>query len=101
MIAVDFRNANWQALRESLQGSMSDALEAWTLHGPGTTRQISDRYGMSILTLRPRTTDLLHAGLLVLSPEQPYPREGCYQVATKEQFNAHCAKCAEEQLQLI
>lgn len=66
MKPTDLRNATW---REALGHVTEDMLRvhaAWLAHGPGTTRQVAERSGISLLTLRPRTTDLYKLGLVEL-----------------------------------
>lgn len=84
----DFRNATFDSLRSSLNESRADVLSAWGRIGPGTTREVSNRSGIDILTFRPRTTDLFQMGLLKLAPEQPHKGEGVYVVASREEWDA-------------
>jgi len=64
MKAVDFRNFTWAQVQEHIGDDMRRVHDAWRDHGPGTTRQIAERSGISLLTFRPRTTDLYHLGLV-------------------------------------
>lgn len=66
MKPVDLRNATWQAALEHVTEDMLRVHEAWLTHGPGTTRAVAERSGISLLTLRPRTTDLYKLGLVEL-----------------------------------
>lgn len=66
MKPIDYRNTTWEALQETLTGRRLQVLDAWRIHGPGTTREVAARAGIDILTLRPRTTELLDLGLLDL-----------------------------------
>lgn len=67
MRAVDFRNFTWAQVREHIGDDMRRVHEAWRAHGPGTTRQVAERSGISLLTLRPRTTDLYHLGMVEIT----------------------------------
>ena len=58
------RNLTWQEVKTHLTADMLRVRAAWRDHGPGTTREVARRSGISILTLRPRTTDLYHLGLV-------------------------------------
>ncbi len=81
MKPIDFRNANFEALRAGLDDSRRRVYQAWLEHGPGTTRAIAQRAGIDLLTFRPRTTDLFQIGLVRLTSEhlaQP-AREGDYE----------------------
>ena len=83
MKAIDYRNATWNELRDHLHGHRASCYEAYLDHGPGTTRQIAEASGIDLLTLRPRTTELLQLGFLELVPEPDRPekhrsKEGTY-----------------------
>lgn len=56
---------------------------AWQAHGPGTTRQVAQQAGISLLTLRPRTTDLHKLGLVEMSGADK--GEGIYVYVPREQ----------------
>jgi hypothetical protein len=64
MRPVDFRNFTWAQVQEHIGDDMRRVHEAWRVHGPGTTREVAERSGISLLTFRPRTTDLYHLGLI-------------------------------------
>lgn len=70
MTATEIRNTNFEKLRASLAERMQDVYRAFTDHGPCTTAELAERAGISILTLRPRTTDLLQLGLLGIAGEK-------------------------------
>jgi hypothetical protein len=59
MKPIDYRNATWDQVRGRLAGLRQATYEAYLRHGPGTTREIAGKSGISIFTLRPRTTELL------------------------------------------
>lgn len=66
MKPADLRNATWREVQTHLNDDLRRVHTAWQEHGPGTTRQVSDRAGISLLTFRPRTTDLCDLGLVRL-----------------------------------
>jgi hypothetical protein len=66
MKPIDLRNATWNEVREQLAGRMLVVYEAWQKHGPGTTREIAERSGLDILTVRPRTTELYQLNFVAL-----------------------------------
>ena len=62
----DYRNATWEQLQKGLTGMRSRAYFAWLRFGPGTTEQVALASGISLLTFRPRTTELFQMGLVEL-----------------------------------
>jgi hypothetical protein len=67
MKPTDLRNATWREVLTHLTEDLVRVHLAWAAHGPGTTREIAQKAGISILTLRPRTTDLYKLGLVELA----------------------------------
>ena len=84
-IAIDYRNAQWSEIQGSLQGRRLEVLSAWRLHGPGTTRELAQRSGIDLLGLRPRTTELLQLGLLVVVDEDQPGHEGRYRALSDDE----------------
>lgn len=76
MKPIDFRNATWNEVLETLTGRRLAAYEAWQRFGPGTTHEVAERSGMSVLTLRPRTTELYQLGFVSLCGSEG--KEGLY-----------------------
>lgn len=64
MKPADLRNATWAEVQTHLGEDLLRVHAAYLEHGPGTTRQLSEKSGISLLTLRPRTTDLYQLGLV-------------------------------------
>jgi hypothetical protein len=62
MDPIDFRDAQFADLQALLQGKRQAVLEAYRVHGPCTTRELSERSGLDLLLVRPRTTELLQLG---------------------------------------
>lgn len=81
MKPIDYRNANWQDIQDRLTGLREQVFEAWQLHGPCTTEELAERSGISILTLRPRTTELYQLGFIRLA-DQAAGHSGIYRAAT-------------------
>lgn len=105
MTAECIRRMNWAQLRDSgwLNGKREEVLAAWREQGHGTTRELSRRFGIDLLTFRPRTTDLLQAGFLRLVKE--IDGEGMYEAVPEADvmalFERRAAEIAAgEQLQL-
>lgn len=61
---VDIRNENFAHLQSTLSGRMIEVYDAWCRFPNHTTQELASLSGMNILNLRPRTTDLLHLGLV-------------------------------------
>ncbi|HMO03914.1 MAG TPA: hypothetical protein PKC67_02495 [Kiritimatiellia bacterium] len=86
MKPTDFRDMTFEDLQQSLSGMRRSVYEAWLLHGPGTTAEVALRAQISLLTFRPRTTDLYQAGLVELQPGQKAGHEGRYRAVTMAEW---------------
>lgn len=64
MKAIDVRTANWNEIMSCMSVARQRVYEAWQRNGPGTTVAVCERSMMSILSFRPRTTELVQLGLL-------------------------------------
>jgi hypothetical protein len=102
MEPLDYRNATFADLKATLQGKRLAALSAWRQFGPGTTREVSKKSDMDLLTFRPRTTELFQLGLLgvVMSEDGSEPQrighEGIYKALTDlEAFDLFRSRQAE------
>lgn len=91
MKPVDFRNETWNSIQNRIAGQRAAVLAAWTKHGPCTTEQLAERSGLEILSLRPRTTELLQLGFLRLAEVQQSNTEGTYRVSTQQEHSAWLA----------
>lgn len=91
MRALDYRNATYHDLLQSLSGKREETLRAWRTHGPCTTEALAERSGLSILSLRPRTTELCQMGFVVLAdPDAEATTKGAvYRAATTAETQAH------------
>lgn len=83
MKPADLRNANWTEVQQHVTEDMRRVHAAWRDHGPGTTRQIAAKSGISLLTLRPRTTDLYQLGMVECTSRTG--NEGIYEYRTEAQ----------------
>lgn len=105
MNPVDFRDITFADLKSrGLDGLRGRVLAAWGTHGPCTTKELSERSGISILTLRPRTTELVELGLVRLAERQPVKGEGTYRASSEGEtfdfFNHRRALAASGQQEL-
>jgi len=124
MKATDFRNATFESIRNDLEGMRLAVYDAWVKHGPATTRDLARLCGIDLLTVRPRTTELLQLGLLevVTEPHEvtytiedghgqiatevteritPQSGEGVYRATLRDQWNHWREAQVNNQLQLI
>ena len=82
MKPADFRNETFTSIGNRIAGQRAAVLNAWLVHGPGTTAEIAERSKISILSLRPRTTELFELGFVCLTDSQPEKGEGTYRKRT-------------------
>lgn len=86
MNPIDFRDITFGELKaRGLEGLRGRVLAAWVEHGPCTTRELAARSSIELLTLRPRTTELVELGLVRLADHQPVKGEGTYRAATESE----------------
>ena len=91
MDPVDFRNATFASLQAKLAGQRAVVLQAWRAYGPGTTAEVSERADLSILTFRPRTTELVELGFVRLADDAGRKNCGVYRVRTPDEQRAWLA----------
>jgi hypothetical protein len=84
MTSTELRDKNFDSLRGQLEHRLAAVYLAWLNHGPGTTRAVAEAAGMDLLSLRPRTTDLCHLGLLEMVGTER--GNGIYRARTAEQW---------------
>lgn len=70
MTPAELRNHNFATLRDSLAERRRDVYRAFCDHGPATTFELSEKSGIGILTVRPRTCELAEMGLLCKAGER-------------------------------
>jgi predicted ArsR family transcriptional regulator len=88
MKPIDYRNATWQTVLDRVTGLREAVYQGYRDHGPCTTAELAAKIGISVLTVRPRTTELYQAGLVDVT-DDPGP-EGKYyalsQAAARARF---------------
>ncbi len=67
MTSLDIRNSTWADIQARIDKDRKEVYEAFKRFGPHTTRELSQLSGISLLTLRPRTTDLKDLFLVELT----------------------------------
>lgn len=87
MKPIDYRNATFADLQERLAGDRERVLAAWRKHGPCTTEDLAALSGIPLLTLRPRNTELVQLGFVVLAGGNK--RSGVYRAATDAEVIDH------------
>lgn len=87
MKPIDYRNATFADLQTHITGDRERVLDAWKKHGPCTTEDLAQRSGISILSLRPRTTDLVKLGFVLLAGGGK--RGGVYRAAEYQELVNH------------
>lgn len=88
MKPIDFRNATFADLQERLTAQRAQVLEAWRTQGGCTTAELANRAGLPLLTLRPRTTELVQLGYVMLAEAGKQGHEGTYRVRTEAELAA-------------
>ena len=92
MKPVDFRNETFASIQNRIAGSRSAVYAAWSQHGPCTTEQLAERSKLSILSLRPRTTELFQLGFICLAEIQDVSGSGTYRVRSQPELVAWLAE---------
>ena len=92
MKPVDFRNETFATIQNRIAGSRAAVYGAWAKHGPCTTEQLAGRSGLSILSLRPRTTELVQLGFICLAETQDAAGSGVYRVRTQAELSTWLAE---------
>ncbi len=102
MKPIDLRNETWASLQARVSGQRLAVLNAWRQFGDGTTEQLAALSGISILTVRPRTTELVDLGLVELVGR--VATGGVYSAISEEkaieQFERHKREALTPQLPL-
>lgn len=108
MTPIDYRNASFADLSDRLSGLRKQVMDAWLTHGPCTTERLSLLSEISILTLRPRTTELFQLGFVIIDESSGTPggQGAIYRAATPEEVRQHfnrlkAAASGEGQLNLL
>ena len=86
MTTTDPRNLTWQEIQGTLHGAR-EVIHSWLLtHGPATTTRIAEACAVSLLTVRPRVSELCAWGFAECVGRDK--REGIYQAITVAQAHA-------------
>jgi predicted ArsR family transcriptional regulator len=103
MKPIDYRNTTWDEIQGRLKGDRQACYEGLRVHGPCTTRQLADRIGIDLLTVRPRVTELVQLGLAECGDEPG--REGIYRALplwqAMKDFQERARRATEPQLELF
>lgn len=84
MKTIDYRNESWAAVQFRVVGLRLDVWRALLRHGPCTTRELAERSGLDLLTVRPRVTELCQLDFAQIdNPEAP-GHEGVYRAIGEE-----------------
>lgn len=86
MKPTDCRDKTFHTIQGDLSGRLAQVYQAWLDAGPATTRELSNRSGIDILNVRPRTTDLVNMGLVIFS--STVAGEGVYRARTMQEWEA-------------
>jgi hypothetical protein len=82
MKPINYRNATFETIQAHITGQRMRVYDGYRIHGPCTTRELSNFLQMSILSVRPRTTELVELDLVICIAGKD-PREGFYMVRTE------------------
>ena len=78
MHTCDISKLTFDAVKASLTGRRLRVYDGFRIHGPCTTRELSDLIQLSILSVRPRATELLQLGLITCVGCSKTAPEGLY-----------------------
>jgi len=105
MKPVDYRNETWSQVRDrvsDLRAAVYNHLATW---GPCTTRELAEKCGIDLLTVRPRMTELYQLGLVDVVECDNAGGEGVYEVipwdVAEAKFNRIKAETIERQMSLL
>ena len=84
MNPVDFSRSTYAQIEQALGALRVHVWNGLKQHGPCTTAELATRMEMSVLTVRPRVTELVQLGLARLVPTQHRGHEGVYEACTVE-----------------
>lgn len=66
MRPIDIKLETWASIQDRLEADRKAVWNGFLMYGPCTTRALAERIPMSLLTVRPRCTELLDMMLLEL-----------------------------------
>ena len=67
MMPIDIRNETWATMMDRVEGLRAEIYGLYLAYGPCTTRELAARSEVDLLTVRPRTTELVQIGLVHLT----------------------------------
>jgi predicted HTH transcriptional regulator len=79
----DVRDSVWSKGRDKFRADLVKVWEVLQRHGPGTTRELAARSGLSLLTIRPRICELCKEYLATLVEKRG--TEGVYRARSWEE----------------
>lgn len=82
MKAIDFSRATFSEICDHIGPLRLQVWRGLQTNGPCTTSHLATALGMSILTVRPRVTELMQVGLVKLTGAAREGREGVYAAMT-------------------
>jgi len=93
MQAIDIRDNNWKNILERVTGEREIVYRLWQEFGPATNRELAQKSSRDLLSIAPRTTELLQLGLLELIGQKEH--RGIYQAidlsTAQQNFERHRA----------
>lgn len=105
MKPIDYRNETWADIVLRVEGLRRDVYRELQQHGACTTRQLAQKSGIDLLTVRPRVTELYQLGLVELVNAEPGAGEGVYQavswIVAMHNFEKARTAATEKQLSLL
>jgi len=93
---ASIRDANWQEIRDRLDGQRMTIYNELSRVGRATTREIADSLQLDVLTVRPRVTELVQLGFARCVGRDG--RDGVYVSIPYETVRASREQPAERQL---
>ncbi len=87
MTPVDYRNETFEGIRARVSHLRLAVYQELQSMGPSTTRELARKSGMDILTVRPRVTELIDLGWVVLATDRP-GNEGIYRALSEVEARA-------------
>lgn len=105
MKPIDYRNETWKDVEARVDNLRRAVYRSLGEHGPCTTRELAQKSGIDLLTVRPRITELYQIGLVELSNPEAGGGEGVYQtvpwIVAMHRFEKLKAETNERQLNLL
>lgn len=104
MKPVDCRNETWKDVMGRVNLEMDRVYQVVRVFGPATTKYLATTSGMSLLTLRPRVSDLVTLGLVEMVGDVR-GREGIYRAVpldvAEQRFQEAKSGVVQPELRLV